>query len=173
MRSLPLTCLACCVAAPGCGGTHNSIEAPRAVAAAGASNPFVRLPARRARPRPRQIVLAVAQLGVLRARCGSASPYLVSYTPKPPYSEAVRVSAQGKTLKANIHTSLFLSFAAPRETAGREVVRQTPVITLVLDANHEPFKARARASMRIADARDGTRRCAVTSLHVTGATRFH
>lgn len=183
MRTLRLSCVACCLAAAaGCGGTHRSTDAARptpkdghstAAGAVGASAPFVRVPASRARPRPRQIVLAVAQLGLVRARCGSTGPYLVSYTPKPPHSETVRISAGGKTLKANIHKSLFLSFPAPRQTVGREVVAQTPVITLVLDANHEPFEARVRASIRIADARDGTHRCAATSLHVTGATRFH
>jgi hypothetical protein len=163
-----LSCLVCCVTAvAGCGDAQRSTGAR-----ASATAPFVRIPAREARPRPRQVVLALAHLGVLRARCGRATRYLVSFTPNQSFSETVRVSAGDTSVKAD-DKRMFLSFAAPRRQVGREAVGQTARFQLVLDADHSPFDARAHATMRLADGQDGTNRCVAISLRVTSTTHYH
>jgi hypothetical protein len=143
-----------------------------ALAGCGDAARFVRIPARDAKSPPRQLVLALPQLGRLRARCPPSGRFLVSYTGNPVFDESLKLVSRGKTLHASIG-SVFLRFSAPRQSVGREVVKQTPTFELVLDANHEPFEARARVHMRIAESRDGTPSCVTPTLKVTVTTRYH
>jgi hypothetical protein len=178
----------CCLAlAAGCGSERDSsvtkpspsIRTPAAKGSpdrsrSAAQGSIERVRPHDAHPRPTQLILALPQLGRLRARCdASTRRYLVSYVPSPLRSESVRASAGGKTVVANAPTRLFLSFPAPRRKVGREVVRQTPAIALRLDSSHEPFEVLAQVHLRLAESRDGTGRCVATTLRVRLSTRYH
>lgn len=172
LSALLATAGSCLTLATGCGNAPDVIP-PAARLQAAASGAIERVPPRDARPRPTQLVLALPQLGRLRARCGrTSSRYLVSYTPGQ-RSESVRASVGGMTVVSNAQRHVLLSFSTVREKVGREFVRRTPTITLRLDSNHEPFEVLAHVRLRLAEAQDGTTRCVAPTLRTRLTTRYH
>jgi hypothetical protein len=132
----------------------------------------VRIPARDAKPRPRQLLLALPQLGRLRARCPFKGGFLLSFTENPFFDESIKIVSGGKTARTTFG-AIFLRFSAPRRTVGREVVRETPSIAVTIVGDHEPFEVQGRARLRLAESRDGSPGCVTPELKATVTTRYH
>lgn len=91
--------------------------------------------------------------------CPAASRFLIGYQPEPMYTETIRISAGAQVLKTSTNRALFITVAAPRQQVGLKVARQTSVLELGFDANHEPFEVKAHVLVRLAEARNGTPGC--------------
>jgi len=132
---------------------------------------LVRVAARTVKRPPRQEVFALPKLGRVTAQC-AARRFLIDYQPEP-YTETIRISAGAQVLRTSTDRALFITVAAPNQQVGIRVARETPVLKLTLDANHEPFEVKAHVLVRLAEARDGTPGCIATTLRVNVTTLYH